>query len=304
MDRGTSRCPAYAEPLPASGWPLVAAASDVDPGRHRCTLRAGSGPWPSPPRSFIAPGKQEQVERLESDGSRRVSDLGQGAEPLPRTVAPARGLLRLSHAALDPRARRGGRSAQGDPGQLAAWQAPLWPAPRDPPHHGGVYAVACSPDGKVLLTVCGVVVSGGSGARPGFGMPPLASPSARPCAARAPIRSVAFSPDGRTIVTGGPWVGSALDVAPRGKPLGALWETSGPVVRVAYTQDAECRDGLRPKSPVLDAARARRFPLCRTSLSRYALGDQRRRCVAGHRQRGGNSPDLGCRRPINRSGRN
>jgi len=151
----------------------------VDPGRHRCTLRAARTLALATALVHRA-WKQEQVERLESDRLATSLDLDKGLS-LCENGAPARGLLRLSHALSIPAPGEAADLRRAILANLAAWQAPLCPLREILPHHGVVYAVACSPDGKVLLTGGGVVVSGGSGARPGFGMPPLASPSARPC---------------------------------------------------------------------------------------------------------------------------
>jgi eukaryotic-like serine/threonine-protein kinase len=123
--------------------------------------------------------------------------------------------------------------------------ARLWDAttgqPRGRPlaHQGGVKAVAFSPDGQTIVTggwgdaarlwdAASARPLGTPLEHPGVGTP-LEHPNV--------VQAVAFSPDGRTILTGG-WDNTArLWDAASGQPRGRLMAHQGPVMAVAFSPD-------------------------------------------------------------------
>jgi WD40 repeat protein/serine/threonine protein kinase len=109
-------------------------------------------------------------------------------------------------------------------------------------HQGIVRAAAFSPDGKVVLTGCGGYSPegpdrGGEEAR--LWDAATGKPIGAPMAHRGPVFTVAFSPDGRTCLTGsGDKTARLWDVA-TGKPIGAPMAHRGEVTAAAFSPDGK-----------------------------------------------------------------
>jgi WD40 repeat protein len=115
-------------------------------------------------------------------------------------------------------------SASATTGEARIWDAvtgqPVTPVM---PHRGIVYCLAFSPDGKTLMTGCAVAKTAGhpEGGDARFWDSRTGLPVGPVLVHVAPVRTVAFSPDGQTVVTG-----SADGLVSRWRR--ATWETISP----------------------------------------------------------------------------
>jgi class 3 adenylate cyclase len=121
-------------------------------------------------------------------------------------------------------------------GQLKAWDAGQWQAPREAAEKSSlIYGLAVAPDGQTLATV-----HPSSAGRAGGG---LTLWSARPLRRTrtvetpAGLLSVAFSPDGATLVTGDEKGRIAIRSASDARPIATLEGHTAEVTAVAFTPD-------------------------------------------------------------------
>jgi WD40 repeat protein len=126
--------------------------------------------------------------------------------------------------------------------------------------NGPIQAVAFSPDGKTLLTGAGLVEKPGEmGSKPIGGEARLwqaetGKPIGPPMALQGPVSAVAFSGDGRTVLTGGIVLGNSANPAWRGearlwraapddphvgKQLGPILEHPSPIWSVAVSPSGQ-----------------------------------------------------------------
>jgi WD40 repeat protein/serine/threonine protein kinase len=180
--------------------------------------------------------KQELTERLKEERLATSLELDKGLDFL-TDGATARGVLRLAHALeIAPAESDLRRTILAN---LGAWEKPMSPLREILPHQGLVYTAAPSPDGQTVATGSGVVVSGTLRGEARLWNVATGEPLGPPLRQSAPVRSVAFSPDGSMLLTGSLDATVQLWDPARGAPLGAPLVHPAPIDEVAFTPDGQ-----------------------------------------------------------------
>jgi eukaryotic-like serine/threonine-protein kinase len=194
-----------------------------------------------------------------ADGTVRLWDLSTGT----LAAAPAALADRLSSLAFSPDGAwfvSGGCSAAG--GEARRWE-PATGKALGPPlvHPGPVESVAVSPDGKAILTGCAVVnkqrvVIGGEARLWNAATGELLG---RPLVHADAVRSVAFSPDGRTLLTGCDDALARLWDRETGQHVGRQQGHAFPVLATAFSPDGKTvlTGGGRMRNPYAESGELR-----------------------------------------------
>jgi eukaryotic-like serine/threonine-protein kinase len=174
-----------------------------------------------------------------ADGSVRLWDLSTGT----LAAAPASLAVRLNALALSPDGTwyvSGGCSERG--GEARRWH-PATGKPLGPPllHPGPVESVAVSPDGKAIITGCSVVNEHGAvvGGEARLWNAATGEPMGRPLMHADAVKSVAFSPDGRTLLTGCDDAMARLWDRETGQHVGRPQPHAFPVLATAFSADGK-----------------------------------------------------------------